>query len=78
MGLADRSVLYIHRMNTHKSSHRARLQKIAQRVMAERGFLAEFSPEALDELTIIQREPAKASGTVRDLRATPLGVDRQR
>ncbi len=61
--------MYIHAMNNRKISHRQRLERIAQRVMAQRGLLAEFSPEALDELAIIEREPLDPPAGARDLRS---------
>ena len=55
-------------MNATGEQHRAVLQRIARRVMVERGLLPDFSAEALTELGKIQA-PATASGDqVRDLR----------
>ena len=55
-------------MNTNGKQHRAILQRIARRVMLERGLLPEFSVEALAELARIQA-PATVDGEqARDLR----------
>ena len=51
--------------------HRALLQRIARRVMLERGLLPDFSPQALSELDGIQGLAAKAEGPTRDLRGLP-------
>jgi exoribonuclease-2 len=54
-------------MQPDHSEHRAILQKIARRVMLERGLLPDFSPAALAELARIQA-PAKFDGLpARDL-----------
>jgi VacB/RNase II family 3'-5' exoribonuclease len=55
-------------METSNRSHRVLLQKIARRVMLERGLLPDFSSQALAELAGIQGPAAKAEGPVRDLR----------
>ena len=51
------------------AENRTTLQKIARQAMTARGLLAEFSPEAVSELALIQ-SPARADGDVhaRDLR----------
>ena len=55
-------------MNATSGQHRAVLQRIARRVMVERGLLPDFSAEALDELGRIQPPAAKDGDPVRDLR----------
>ena len=55
-------------MTTTGEPHRALLQRIARRVMQERGLLPDFSPEALAELDKIHDPPAVNGGGVRDLR----------
>lgn len=58
-------------MNTNDTHARSVLQDIARRAMLERGFLPDFSPEALAELDKIQA-PGTADGVgVRDLRDLP-------
>ncbi|MCX7024546.1 MAG: RNB domain-containing ribonuclease [Spirochaetes bacterium] len=49
--------------------HRAALERIARRVMVERGLLPDFSPEALAELAVL--EPAPSLTSARDLRGLP-------
>jgi len=55
-------------METKTRQHRSLLQKIARRVMLERGLLPDFSSEALAELDSLQGPAAKAEGSMRDLR----------
>jgi exoribonuclease-2 len=58
-------------MNAHEKEHRAILQRIAHRVMLERGLLPDFSAEVLAELGGIHG-PAKPNGPPsRDLRDLP-------
>jgi len=67
----------VNRMSARDRQHRAILQRIAHRVMLERGFLPEFSGEALAEVGRLQipvaGQPGAASGSpaVRDLRHLP-------
>ncbi len=58
-------------MNMDSSLQRATLQRIARRVMAQRGLLTEFSPGAIAELDRIQAPPARTDGAARDLRLLP-------
>jgi exoribonuclease-2 len=58
-------------MNMDSSQQRATLQRIARRVMAQRGLLTEFSPGAIAELDRIQAPPARTDGAARDLRLLP-------
>jgi exoribonuclease-2 len=55
-------------MNTKDKQHRAILQRIAQRVMLERGLFPDFSVEALSELSRIQGPATMNSAQVRDRR----------
>jgi VacB/RNase II family 3'-5' exoribonuclease len=55
-------------MNGNKKQHRAILERIARRVMLERGLLPDFSAEALAELASIQAPATMDSEQVRDLR----------
>ncbi len=55
-------------MNATGEPHRAILQRIARRVMLERGLLPDFSAEALTELGGIQTPATTSGGQVRDLR----------
>jgi exoribonuclease-2 len=55
-------------MNAADKQHRAILQRIAQRVMLERGLLPDFSVEALSELARIQAPATIDNGQGRDLR----------
>ena len=55
-------------MNATGEQHRAILQRIARRVMLERGLLPDFSAEALTELGRIQPPATTNGGQVRDLR----------
>ena len=55
-------------MNAVDKQHRAILQRIAQRVMLERGLLPDFSVEALAELARVQAPPARDGEQVLDLR----------
>ncbi len=56
-------------MNATREQHRAILQRIARRVMVERGLLPDFSAEALTELGRIQPPATTDAGQVRDLRS---------
>jgi len=51
--------------------HRATLQRIARRVMLERGLLPDFSPEVLQELSRIRGPGDKAAAPARDMRDLP-------
>jgi len=55
-------------MNTTGKQHRAVLQKIARRVMLEKGLLPDFSAEALAELDRIQDSSTTNGGHLRDFR----------
>lgn len=55
-------------MNETGEQHRAILQRIARRVMHERGLLPDFSAEVLTELSRIQSPEVTSGGQVRDLR----------
>jgi exoribonuclease-2 len=55
-------------METNNRQPRSLLQKIARRVMLERGLLPDFSTEALAELDSFPGPAAKAEGSMRDLR----------
>jgi exoribonuclease-2 len=55
-------------MNATGEQPRAILQRIARRVMVERGLLPDFSAEALTELGKIQPLATTSAGQVRDLR----------
>ena len=55
-------------MNVTGEQHRAVLQRIARRVMLERGLLPDFPAEALAELDRIQGPATADGGHVRDLR----------
>jgi VacB/RNase II family 3'-5' exoribonuclease len=55
-------------MNANDKQHRAILQRIARRVMLERGLLPDFSVEALAELARIQAPATMDADQVRDLR----------
>ncbi len=54
-------------MNSINNQHRAQLQRIARRVMAERGLLPDFSAEALQQLARIQAPARDPGRQVRDL-----------
>ncbi len=56
-------------MNTTGEQPRATLQRIARRVMVERGLLPDFSAESLTELGRIQPPATTDGGQVRDLRS---------
>lgn len=64
-------------MNTVRTHHRETLQRIAHRVMLERGLLPDFSPAALAELSQAQAAaahtpaPSGKDHSVRDLRDLP-------
>ena len=53
-------------MDPHEDQHRTILQRIAHRVMLERGLLPDFSRAVLAELSRLQ-QPAAGNGAVRDL-----------
>jgi len=55
-------------MNTSNQQHRAILQRIAHRVMLERGLLPDFSREALADLERIQAPAVKNDKPTKDLR----------
>ncbi len=54
-------------MNSTDSHHRAILQRIARRVMTERGLLPDFSPAALQQLAGIKTPATVDGGKVRDM-----------
>ena len=54
--------------NTDDRQHRSLLKKIARRVMMERGFFPDFSPQALAELDGIHGPATRADESTRDLR----------
>ncbi len=58
-------------MNSADRKHRTILERIAQRVMLERGLLPDFSSEVLTELAAIQYPAAIKDGLIRDLRNYP-------
>jgi exoribonuclease-2 len=58
-------------MTTRSGDGKAQLQRIARRVMTERGLLPDFSRAALQELAAIGGPALEAGPTVRDLRALP-------
>ena len=55
-------------MNANGKQHRAILQRIARRVMLERGLLPDFSVEALAELARVQAPKTTDGEQIRDLR----------
>ncbi|HEX7588506.1 MAG TPA: RNB domain-containing ribonuclease, partial [Anaerolineae bacterium] len=55
-------------MNTTDQQHRTLLQEIAREAMIERGFLPDFSPEALAELGRMQAPATANGGSPRDTR----------
>src|SRR4030066_20122 len=55
-------------MNANGKQHRAILQRIARRMMLEKGLLPDFSVEALAELARIQGPATMDGEQVRDLR----------
>ena len=54
------------------------LRRIARRAMIERGFLPDFSARVNSELAGLKAAPVPDSGSVRDLRRSPLVLHRQR
>jgi len=56
-------------MSANDQSHRTILERIAHRVMLERGLEPDFSAEALAELERLQHAALSEPGAVRDLRA---------
>jgi VacB/RNase II family 3'-5' exoribonuclease len=54
--------------NTNDRRHRSNLQRIARRVMMERGLLPDFTPRAIAELDGIHGPAIKAEESTRDLR----------
>ncbi|MCX5826103.1 MAG: RNB domain-containing ribonuclease [Deltaproteobacteria bacterium] len=54
--------------NTDDRQHRSLLKKIAHRVMMERGFSLDFSPQAIAELDGIHGPATRADESTRDLR----------
>jgi exoribonuclease-2 len=54
--------------NTEERQHRAILQRIARRVMIERGLLPDFSPQAIAELNGIHGAVTKVEESMHDLR----------
>ncbi|MHB8909813.1 MAG: RNB domain-containing ribonuclease [Syntrophales bacterium] len=54
--------------NTDNRQHRSILKKIAHRVMMERGFIPDFSPQAIAELHGIHGPATRADESTRDLR----------
>jgi len=53
--------------NTDDRQHRSRLKKIAHRVMIERGFFPDFSPQAIAELDGIHGPATRTEESTRDL-----------
>ena len=51
------------------SGARARLRSIAHRAMVDGGFLPDFSPEALKEMSALHEIPLRAQASLRDLRS---------
>jgi exoribonuclease R len=58
-------------MNMVSSPQRATLQRIARRVMIQRGLLTEFSRGAIAELEKVQAPPARTNDAAKDLRDLP-------
>ena len=61
-----------HEMSSQKaasSGARARLRSIAHRAMIDGGFLPDFSPEALKEMSALHEIPLRAQASLRDLRS---------
>ncbi len=58
-------------MNSNDRKHRTILERIAKRVMLERGLLPDFSAEVLAELAAIQAPAAAEDDQIRDLRKLP-------
>jgi exoribonuclease-2 len=58
-------------MNLNTSQQRVTLQRIARRVMSQRGLLTESSVAAVAELERIHLPPARIDGPTRDLRLLP-------
>jgi len=54
--------------NTNDKKHRGLLQRIARRVMLERGLLTDFSPQAISELNNAHEPEIRTGTSVRDLR----------
>ncbi len=54
-----------------EGQHRAILQRIAHRVMLERGLVPDFPPQALAELEAIRGPATRTDAATRDLRALP-------
>lgn len=54
--------------NINDRQHRSILQKIAHRVMLEKGLFPDFSPQALAELDVIKGPVTRADESARDLR----------
>jgi exoribonuclease-2 len=54
--------------NTDNIQHRDLLKKIARRVMLEKGFIPDFSPQAIAELNGIREPAMQTGGSIRDLR----------
>src|ERR1035441_9213507 len=54
--------------DTHDGQHRAILQRIAHRVMLEKGLVPDFPPPALAELDGIHGPATQVEGATRDLR----------
>jgi len=57
--------------NAHDREHRSILQRIAHRVMQERGLAPDFPSQALAELNRIAGPATPAAGSTRDLRRLP-------
>lgn len=55
-------------MSSTDNQHKSILQRIARRIMIEKGLLPDFSAELLAELTMIQNPSTQDDGKVRDLR----------
>jgi len=55
-------------INTDDMQHRELLRKIARRVMLEKGFIPDFSPQALAELNGITEPAMQTGASTRDLR----------
>ena len=53
--------------NTNEQQHRSTLQRIAHRVMVERGLVPDFPPQALAELDRVQGPATRTEESTRDL-----------
>ena len=55
-------------MHADELKHRTILENLADQAMIDRGLLPDFSPEALAELDVLQKQAAQNDGQLKEFR----------